>query len=476
MSSHYLSIITPTSLRSLCITHLTGTTSISTPDHYSLKVISKNHHLFDTEPLTQTASIRINSPTPQFIHGIITGISIGPIQQNHWRQYAITLSSPLHLLAHHYGSQTFHHQSILEIIAYLFEQHHLTNYSFQYLTKQYATITYCVQYEESSADFLHRLLAETGIAYFIQQSATGAMLFFCDTLSCYREGKAHVSWPRANRQEASKRDYLHKTTQITCHQAHYHAGDILPKRHQKGEQYIICRSVFSIEHDGRHINNILNIQPLSHSLTSKASPKKPMHGVLLACVLGGTDSIIHCNKQRQVKVSFHWPALYPSSDCYTKWLSYAQIQANTSQQGLAFLPRVGDTVAVIFERGQANQPYIIGSLYTDCAPPPFDPSHHPSRMGLRADKHTFFLDDEKPAQTTIKSQASIRYTLKKHYQLSVSKCYELTAGKNYQCTIDQGTYSIFAQDTLVLKTPDARIEINKEGISVLASSIALNTS
>jgi hypothetical protein len=70
--------------------------------------------------------------------------------------------------------------------------------------------------------------------------------------------------------------------------------------------------------------------------------------------------------------------------------------------GSYFIPNIGDEVLVVFEQGDAQVPYIIGSLWNAMAPPPF-PSPIPQVRTLRTLVGNQIVFSEVPPTITIQS-------------------------------------------------------------------------
>ena len=67
----------------------------------------------------------------------------------------------------------------------------------------------------------------------------------------------------------------------------------------------------------------------------------------------------------RVKVTFPWLA----KESETDWVRVLSFYAG-SDRGVFFPPEVGDEVLVIYQKGNVNAPYVIGSLWSSKAKPP----------------------------------------------------------------------------------------------------------
>jgi uncharacterized protein involved in type VI secretion and phage assembly len=87
---------------------------------------------------------------------------------------------------------------------------------------------------------------------------------------------------------------------------------------------------------------------------------------------------------------------YPSlQNQESDWATLVSQMAG-SERGLFFRPEVGDTVLVGFEKGDAQQPYILGSVWTQSSKPPADDGDKKKnnwRFIRSRSGHIFKLDD-----------------------------------------------------------------------------------
>jgi len=89
-------------------------------------------------------------------------------------------------------------------------------------------------------------------------------------------------------------------------------------------------------------------------------------GAIIGLVTNNTDP----DGMGRVKVKFPW--LHDEVESH--WARIAQVYAGGGR-GSFWLPEVGDEVVVVFDRGDPNQPYILGGVWNgeDSVPPPGNP-------------------------------------------------------------------------------------------------------
>lgn len=138
---------------------------------------------------------------------------------------------------------------------------------------------------------------------------------------------------------------------------------------------------------------------LTHKYTKYTPPYRPrpqLPGLLYANVVDaehkpdyaklGTDDKVYTNSLAQVKVRITWPGLLEEGTNYCDvWLRMMTPWAG-QHAGFLALPRVGQEVIVSFIHGDANQPIVLGCLYSHVegsgSLPPWDPSKEPEWVGM----------------------------------------------------------------------------------------------
>ncbi len=80
----------------------------------------------------------------------------------------------------------FQNKSIPEIISQVLADHDNANYSLSKLVKSYPKHEYCVQYRETDAAFVNRLMHEAGISFYFEQSQDDHTLMLSDDKTSYQ--------------------------------------------------------------------------------------------------------------------------------------------------------------------------------------------------------------------------------------------------------------------------------------------------
>ncbi|WP_256354621.1 type VI secretion system Vgr family protein [Variovorax sp. dw_308] len=135
----------------------------------------------------------------------------------------------------------------------------------------------------------------------------------------------------------------------------------------------------------------------------RLTPRVVMPGPQSAIVVGPTGDEIHADDFGRVKVHFHWDRYDESNEKSTCWVRVSQPWAGKGWGGY-FIPRIGQEVIVDFLNGDPDRPIIIGRVYNDDQPKPFD-SHTQSGFrtrstpkGSAANCNEFRFDDKKGSE------------------------------------------------------------------------------
>jgi type VI secretion system secreted protein VgrG len=117
--------------------------------------------------------------------------------------------------------------------------------------------------------------------------------------------------------------------------------------------------------------NAFEAIPVGGPFAPPRRAKRPrIRGLQTAIVTGpsGEQQAIHCDELGRIKVRFHWDRAGVGDDKSSSWLRVAQTAIGNSM----VIPRVGWEVAVAFECGDPNRPFVVARLYNGKHQPMFD--------------------------------------------------------------------------------------------------------
>lgn len=170
------------------------------------------------------------------------------------------------------------------------------------------------------------------------------------------------------------------------------------------------------------------------------------HGVVIAIVTNNQDP----DELGRIKVKFPW--LSDSEE--SGWIRIISPYAG-KERGIVFFPEVDDEVAVAFEFGDINSPFILGSLYNGVDIPPelnSDGDNNIKMIKTRSG-HTIKFDDTEDAE----------------------KIEIIDAGESNMLTIDTAENKIIIESAgdIELKAPDGKVGITAKEIELVADETIL---
>lgn len=121
---------------------------------------------------------------PRLLNGFIKRFQYAGLEGRGLYHYRAEVVPWLWFLGKRTDCRVFQNQSIPEIIKSLFEELGFPDYNFA-LVAEYPPLEYCVQYNESDLDFVHRLLEHAGIYYYFEHQQDKHLLHLCDDSSHY---------------------------------------------------------------------------------------------------------------------------------------------------------------------------------------------------------------------------------------------------------------------------------------------------
>lgn len=111
----------------------------------------------------------------------------------------------------------------------------------------------------------------------------------------------------------------------------------------------------------------------------RLTPRLQMSSPHTAIVVGPAGEEIHMDEFGRVKVQFHWDRYGKSDEKSTAWIRVSQPWAGQSWGG-QFIPRIGQEVIVDFLYGDPDRPIIVGRVYNDDQPIPYQ---SPTQSGFK---------------------------------------------------------------------------------------------
>ena len=136
-------------------------------------------------------------------------------------------------------------------------------------------------------------------------------------------------------------------------------------------------------HGGAIYENFFRCIPVETQYRPKrTAPKHQMRGMQSAIVTGPAGEEIYCDNYGRVKVQFNWDREGEYNENTSCWMRTMQPWAGANW-GQIWVPRIGQEVVVAFFEGDPDRPFIVGGLYNEDSPPPYDLPGNQTRMGVK---------------------------------------------------------------------------------------------
>ncbi len=189
MNDHFLELNVEKIDTPLYITKLNGRDYLSKPFDFHLTVLTDNEQLSADDFLRKRATITLggNDQTPQYYNGIIYSAIkniITPKKADKSHEFSLAIYPWLSFLDDDIKNHIYcanHPMTIPEIVASIFKNHGYTDYDMTEIANDHAPLNYCVQHQETTLNFIHKLLIQAGISYYFKHTQDKHMLMFNDT-------------------------------------------------------------------------------------------------------------------------------------------------------------------------------------------------------------------------------------------------------------------------------------------------------
>ncbi|MCU6336143.1 type VI secretion system tip protein VgrG [Enterobacter quasiroggenkampii] len=168
---------------------LTGREAMSESFALTLTVLGTDARIDRSKLLGQPVTVAIptqNLLTSRYINGKITSVAVSAVELTGTRYavYQLTVEPDLWPMKRDRNLRIFQGQTVPQIVKTLLGEHQVNVED--KLTGSYRVWDYCVQYQESSLDFISRLMELEGIAYHFRHEADKHTLVLTDAATQYQ--------------------------------------------------------------------------------------------------------------------------------------------------------------------------------------------------------------------------------------------------------------------------------------------------
>ena len=367
-------------------------------------------------------------------------------------------------------------KTVPEVVKDVFDRFGFTDYDFSGIRLNHARWEYCVQYRESSFEFVSRLLEMEGIYYWFKHEGDRHVLMLGDHTSSHQDmpyqnefryersegvGVMHSDdsiWGWTPRKSVRTGKYTHdeyhfqkpkprgkdllrvttetgksvgadkrfevydfpgefeersegedygairqESLEADQHELEGHSNcraltpgfKIKLTEHHQGKQndsYLVTQVSHSA-HEGsvyfgdpkggaRYENTFRCIPAKTQYRPKRSTAKHQMLGIQSGIVTGPAGEEIYCDNYGRVKVQFNWDRIGQYDENTSCWLRVMQPWAGANW-GQIWVPRIGQEVVIDFFEGDPDRPVVIGGLYNEDSPPPYELPANQTRMGVK---------------------------------------------------------------------------------------------
>jgi type VI secretion system secreted protein VgrG len=179
----------------LLLKQMTGHDELGRLFDYQLQLTSSDHAIDLNQLLGKpmSLSLELGAVSQRYFHGIVAQCSQSA-DVGQFASYQVRLRPWLWLLEKTSDCRIFQHQTIPQIIRQVFRDLGFSDFE-DALSRQYREWEYCVQYRETSFDFVSRLMEQEGIYYFFRHEKDRHMLVLADAYSAHQPVTGYESVP-----------------------------------------------------------------------------------------------------------------------------------------------------------------------------------------------------------------------------------------------------------------------------------------
>ncbi|WP_299497190.1 type VI secretion system tip protein TssI/VgrG [uncultured Shewanella sp.] len=173
------------------VVSFTGEEAMSSLYHFDIVLTTDDYDIDVTSLLHSEASFsfKVGSQQPQIFHGILAEVSLLGDSSGQLN-LAVKLVPKLWALNLGQGSQLFLEQSIPDVIVSVLDDRDSNGLVLSYqinMSQEYDKRDFICKYNESSFDFISRLMEKEGIFYYFEQTSDKEILHISDTKMIHQE-------------------------------------------------------------------------------------------------------------------------------------------------------------------------------------------------------------------------------------------------------------------------------------------------
>ncbi|KAB2923371.1 MAG: type VI secretion system tip protein VgrG [Candidatus Contendobacter sp.] len=185
---------------------------LSQPFEFHLDLFSENPGIKFTDVLGQPMVVRLNLPKEErvrYFHGLVS--EFRQIRgHGRYAVYQATMQPWLWFLSRTADCRIYQNVNVPHIVQSIFREHGFGDFQVR-LTESYPPREYCVQYRETTLDFVNRLLEEEGIYYYFKHEQDKHVLVLADSIVAHEPfpGYGEVAYLPPEMHERRHVEHIH---------------------------------------------------------------------------------------------------------------------------------------------------------------------------------------------------------------------------------------------------------------------------
>lgn len=179
----------------LLLKHMGGYDELGRPFEYNLQLTSSDNAIDLNQLLGKpmSVSLQLGNGGHRYFHGLVARCSQN-IDSGQFASYSVTLRPWLWMLTRTSDCRIFQNQTIPQIIQQVFSDLGFSDVE-NLLSRTYRTWEYCVQYRETSFNFVSRLMEQEGIYYYFRHEKDRHFLVLADAYGAHHPAPGYESVP-----------------------------------------------------------------------------------------------------------------------------------------------------------------------------------------------------------------------------------------------------------------------------------------
>ncbi|WP_416638767.1 type VI secretion system Vgr family protein [Pseudomonas sp. OHS18] len=208
--SRMAKVSSPLGDNALVMERLAGSESLGRLFHYELSLASENASLKLNALLGKPMglAVQLADGSDRYFHGIVARCS-QTAHRGQFASYQVTLKPWLWLLSRTSDCRIFQSKTVPDIVKQVFRDLGFSDFE-DALTRSYREWDYCVQYRETSFDFVSRLMEQEGIYYYFRHEQERHVLVLCDAYGAHSTAPGYARVPFYPLDDQMReRDHIH---------------------------------------------------------------------------------------------------------------------------------------------------------------------------------------------------------------------------------------------------------------------------